>query len=109
MSNLITDVRVFPVNHRTLKANASFTVSGAFVIKVKVVETQKGLMVQMPSRSYEKDGETKYDDQAFPVTADARKEMIDTVIAKYQETVGNPASNSNKTSNPQKSGDGLPF
>jgi stage V sporulation protein G len=96
MGELITDVRVFPVNHDRLKANVSFTVAGGFAIHAKVVQTQKGLMVSMPSQSYvdKKDGETKYKDLAHPVTGEARAEMNEKLIEAYKAEVSGGGSSS---------------
>jgi DNA-binding cell septation regulator SpoVG len=108
MSEVITEVRVYPLSKPagTLLANASITVAGAFAIKVKVVETSKGKMVSVPSQRYEKDGEAKYSDLAFPITQAAREEMIEKVIAEYEKQVEGGSSNS---SSKKKKGSGLPF
>lgn len=110
MSELITDVRVYPLSKPagSLLANASITVAGAFAIKVKVVSTKRGTMISMPSQKYEKDGETQWADQAFPVTKEAREEMIEKVMAEYEkQTGGNKQAGSE--SKPSKSKGGVPF
>jgi DNA-binding cell septation regulator SpoVG len=106
MSELISNVRIFPVNHDRLLANASFTVAGAFAIKVKVTRSDKGLMVSMPSQSYQKDGETRWSDLAFPVTREARSEMIEKVIEAYKQEVGNNNESNKET---KRKGDKVPF
>jgi stage V sporulation protein G len=106
MTDLINDVTVWPVNHESLKANVSFTVANAFAVKAKVTMTKNGdLMVQMPSESYKKDGETKYKDLAHPITKEAREEMIKKVIAAYKAETGS----SEKSTNGPKKSDGVPF
>ena len=45
-----------------LKAFASVTIGGAFTIHgLKVMDSQNGLFVSMPSTKYEKNGKTQYD------------------------------------------------
>ncbi len=69
-----------------VKAYASANIGGAFAIHgVRVVDSQKGLFVQMPQRSYEKDGATKYEDIFHPITADARTELNGAVLSAYEQ------------------------
>ena len=106
MSETITDVRVYPLSKPagTLLANASITIAGAFAIKVKIVSTKKGTMISMPSQKYEKDGETKYSDLAFPITKEAREEMMSKVLAEYDKQ----AKGENEPPS-KKSKGGVPF
>lgn len=84
----ITDVRLRTVkneNEVKLKAYADVTFEGCFVIHgLKVIDGQKGMFVAMPSRKMP-DGE--YKDIAHPITPELRKEITDSVIAKYNEVV----------------------
>ena len=76
----ITDVRLRAVkgeNELKLKAYADVTFDECFVI-----DGQKGMFVAMPSRKMP-DGE--YKDIVHPITPELRKEITDTVIAKYNE------------------------
>ena len=69
-----------------VKAYASANIGGAFAIHgIRVVDSQKGLFVQMPQRSYEKDGATKYEDIFHPITADARTELNSAVLSAYEQ------------------------
>ena len=69
-----------------VKAIASANIGGAFAIHgIKVIESQKGLFVQMPQSSYEKDGKKQYTDQFHPITADARNELNAAVMEAYEE------------------------
>ena len=69
-----------------VKAYASVNIAGAFAIHgIRVVDSQKGLFVQMPQRSYEKDGATKYEDIFHPITADARTELNGAVLSAYEQ------------------------
>jgi len=84
----ITDVRLRAVkneNELKLKAYADVTFEECFVIHgLKIIDGQKGMFVAMPSRKMP-DGE--YKDIAHPITPELRKDITETVIAKYQELV----------------------
>lgn len=70
-----------------VKAYASVT-DGIFAIKdIKVMDSRKGMFVQMPQRSYTQNGETKYVATAHPVSAEAREEMIDAVMKAYDQAM----------------------
>lgn len=58
---------------------------GEFVIKgVRVVESDKGLFVSMPSH---KDRDGKYQDIAFPTTAAGRELVNSAVLAEYDRQI----------------------
>lgn len=84
----ITDIRLRAVkseNEVKLKAYADVTFNGSFVVHgLKIIDGQKGMFVAMPSRKMP-DGE--YKDIAHPITPELRKEITDTVIAKYNEVI----------------------
>ena len=65
-----------------LKALATVALNDEFVIKgVKVVAGENGLFASMPSRSFK--GE--YSDIIFPITAEAREQLNNTVIDAFAE------------------------
>ena len=69
-----------------LKAVASVNIGGAFAIHgIRVVDSQKGLFVQMPQSSYQKDGKTVYQDIFHPITADARTKLNSAVLSAYEQ------------------------
>ncbi|WP_300358484.1 septation regulator SpoVG [Fusobacterium sp.] len=84
----ITDIRLRAVkseNEVKLKAYADVTFNSSFVVHgLKIIDGQKGMFVAMPSRKMP-DGE--YKDIAHPITPELRKEITDTVIAKYNEVM----------------------
>lgn len=84
----ITDIRLRAVkseNEVKLKAYADVTFNGCFVVHgLKIIDGQKGMFVAMPSRKMP-DGE--YKDIAHPITPELRKEITDTVIAKYNDVI----------------------
>ncbi len=69
-----------------VKAYASANIGRAFAIHgIRVVDSQKGLFVQMPQRSFQKDGATKYEDVFHPITAEARTELNSAVLSAYEQ------------------------
>ena len=70
---------------KNLLAFASVKVNDAFVIDgIRVIAGEKGLFVAMPSTKG-KDG--KFHDIAFPITAEARKLLNETVLDSYAAAV----------------------
>ena len=68
-----------------VRAYASANIGRAFAIHgIRVVDSQKGLFVQMPQRSFQKDGATKYEDVFHPITAEARTELNSAVLSAYK-------------------------
>lgn len=69
-----------------VRAIASVNVAGAFAMHgLKVIDSEKGLFVSMPQSRYEKDGKTQYSDICHPITAKARAELSDSVLAAYEQ------------------------
>ena len=78
----ITDVHLKKVNSgNRMKAVASVTFDNEFVVReIKVIESQKGLFIAMPSKKYY-DGE--YRDIAHPINRETRQKIEDAIFAKY--------------------------
>jgi len=71
-----------PDEDSTIRANASLTIGGAFKVHgIKVISGSKGDFVSMPSY---KSGDG-YKDIFHAVTADARQQMNDAVLAAYEQ------------------------
>jgi len=91
----ITEVRIHLRNEDRLKAFATVTFDGVFVVhNMKVVNGNKGLIVCMPSRKI-KDG--SYKDIAHPITNDFRHTLEQLVLKTYSEELakgGAPAAQS---------------
>jgi len=81
----ITDVRVRKISSQNrMKAIASVTFDDEFVVHdIKVIESDKGLFIAMPSRKIP-NGEFK--DIAHPINTETREEIQAAIIAKYNET-----------------------
>lgn len=68
-----------------VKAIASVNIGGAFAVHgIKVIDSVKGIFISMPSNSYKKDGQTKYNEICHPITVEARNELIDRVTEAYE-------------------------
>jgi len=84
----ITEVRVRVQTYASssLRGYADITIGGGLVVKgFKIMEhAQNGLWIAMPSK---KNGE-KYDDQVFPLNADARQELTDIILKEYAKKSG---------------------
>lgn len=80
----VTSVRVFPTvaaNGR-LRAFAAVTFDDCFVVHdLKVVEIERGLFVQMPSR---KDRRGDYRDIAHPTNTQFRATLEETILDEYR-------------------------
>jgi stage V sporulation protein G len=81
----ITEVRVFPVNEDKLKAYATITFDGCFVVRdLKVIHGNSGLFVAMPSKK-RKDGTFK--DTAHPLNNETREMIEEKVLSEYEREI----------------------
>lgn len=80
----ITDVRMKVINNETkMKAVASITIDGAFVVHdIRVIDGEKGLFVAMPSK---KDADGTHRDICHPVNQETRTAIKELVLSKYEE------------------------
>ncbi len=69
-----------------IKAFASVTIDGLFAVHgLRIMESQKGRFVNMPSTSYkDANGETKYSDIFHAVTKEARNALNQAVLNAYE-------------------------
>ena len=81
----ITDIRLRKVNtENRMKAVASVTFDNEFVIHdIKVIESQNGLFIAMPSR---KTATGEYKDVCHPINPDVRSEFTDAILEEYKNT-----------------------
>ena len=67
----------------TIKGFASVTIDDSVVIsEIKIVNGKNGLFVSFPNRRLPS-GE--YKDIAFPITKEARKQIVDEILAEYNK------------------------
>ena len=83
----ITEIKIFPANEGKLKAYATMVFDNCFIVRdMKVIQSDKGLFVSMPSRR-KKDGSFK--DIVHPLNADTRKMIEDRIILEYEKSAQN--------------------
>jgi len=87
----ITDVRLRKINSETrMKAVASVTFDNEFVVHdIKVIESQNGLFIAMPSRKTP-DGEFK--DVAHPINSETREKIQKAILEKYESAEETPVA-----------------
>ena len=78
----ITDVRLRKVtSENRMKAVASITFDNEFVVHdIKVIESQNGLFIAMPSR---KTPNGEFKDIAHPINADSRERVQAAILEAY--------------------------
>lgn len=73
-----------------VKAIASINMGGFAVHGFRIMDSQKGLFIAMPSTSYtDGHGETQYNDIFHPITKESREELIGKMKAAYEQAVEN--------------------
>jgi stage V sporulation protein G len=79
---VITEVKIALVDDGALRAFATITFNGCFVVRgLKVIDGAKGLFVAMPSRPRR---DRTHQDIAHPVTKEFRAYMESVVLAEYE-------------------------
>lgn len=68
-------------------AFASLEFDGVFAVSgISLIDGRKGYFLGFPSREgKDKDGQKKYYDIAFPLTAEYRQKLTDAVVKKYND------------------------
>ena len=79
----ITDVRVRRITKEgRLRAIAAITIDGEFVVHdIKVIESQNGLFIAMPSR---KTPNGEFKDIAHPINAETREKIQSAILEAYE-------------------------
>ncbi len=79
----ITEVKVFPIREKKLRAFVSIVLDGCFMVNdIKVIQGKDGLFISMPSRR-KKNG--RFKDIAHPLNNDTRQSMEERIIAEYRQ------------------------
>lgn len=80
----LTEIRVKKLNtDNRLKGIASVTLDNSFVVRgIKIVESQRGLFVAMPS---EKDSKGVFRDIVHPVNIEFRERLQNAILEKFEE------------------------
>ena len=78
----ITEVKVFPVRDKKLRAFVSIVLDGSFMVNdIKVIEGKDGFFISMPSRR-KKNG--RFKDIAHPLNQETRQVMEERIITEYR-------------------------
>jgi len=87
----ITDVRLRKVNSENrMKAVASVTFDDEFVVHdIKVIESQDGLFIAMPSR---KTPNGEFKDIAHPINSETREKIQKAIFEAYDKAEDEPAA-----------------
>jgi len=79
----ITDIRIFPVEDKRVKAYASIVFDNCFIVRdLKVINGENKLFVAMPSKKM-KDG--SYRDTVHPLNSSTRQMIESSIIEAYKK------------------------
>ncbi len=83
---LITDVKIFPVDEKRVKAYASIVFDDCFIVRdVKVIQGDNKFFVAMPSKKM-KDG--SFRDMVHPLNTVTRQMIEESVLGAYRLETG---------------------
>jgi stage V sporulation protein G len=86
----ITDVKIFPVNEKRVKAYASIVFDDCFIVRdLKVIHGDSKLFVVMPSKKM-KDG--SYRDTVHPLNNTTRQKIESSVLEAYEKEISKQPS-----------------
>ncbi len=81
----ITDIKIFPVNEKRIKAYASIVFDDCFIIRdLKIINGDNKLFVAMPSKKM-KDG--TYRDTVHPLNNETRQKIESNVLQAYEKEI----------------------
>ncbi|HOP86185.1 MAG TPA: septation regulator SpoVG [Syntrophorhabdaceae bacterium] len=81
----ITDIKIFPVNEKRVKAYASIVFDDCFIIRdLKIINGDNKLFVAMPSKKM-KDG--TYRDTVHPLNNETRQKIESNVLQAYEKEI----------------------
>ncbi len=81
----ITDVRIFPVDEKRVKAYASVVFDDCFIVRdLKVIQGESKFFVAMPSKKM-KDG--SFRDTVHPLNSTTRQMIEESVLGAYEKEV----------------------
>lgn len=85
----VTDVRIRKITTGgKMKAVVSLTIDECFAVHdIKVIESQNGLFIAMPSR---KTPDGQFKDIAHPINSETRKMLESLILEKYNEIEKEP-------------------
>lgn len=77
------------VGGKTIKAIASVSLDGKFVVKnLRIVDGKKGLFVAFPQETFtDKSGKKRYSNVFFPITNGGKYDLEDAVLNAYRQSL----------------------
>lgn len=113
MSDLFSDIKLFPVKSEKLKANGSFVYNGAVRIDCTVVLGKNGLFVSLPREKYtDKNNKEQWKDKISFLDKETRELLNEVVVAEYMKQHGSGASRQKQQPSEQPrvhKGNDIPF
>lgn len=86
----ITDVRIKKIGKGNFLGYVGVTISDSIAIReIKLFDSKNGKYIVMPGIKF--NGLNKRRHFAFPVTEEARQELLETIVRKYEEEVNSEA------------------
>ena len=84
----ITDVRIFPVDEKRVKAYASIVFDDCFIVRdLKVIQGESKFFIAMPSKKM-KDG--SFRDTVHPLNNVTRQMIEESVLGAYEQEISRP-------------------
>jgi stage V sporulation protein G len=81
----ITEVRIRPASEDFVKAYASICFADCFLVHdIRIIKGATGLFISFPNRTQSEGGQR---DIAFPVNAETRRIIEQTILAEYEKIV----------------------
>ncbi len=78
----ITDVKIFPVDEKRVRAYASIVIDNCFIVRdVKIIQGDNKFFIAMPSKKM-KDG--SFRDTVHPLNNATRQMIEDSVLSAYE-------------------------
>ena len=86
--------KMVDVEESKVKAFVSANIGNAFAIHgIRIIETDKGSFVSMPSNCYKKNGKLEYSEVFHPISKEAHAELEKSVMAAYEAKLEEEQSN----------------
>jgi stage V sporulation protein G len=94
----ITEVKVFPVRDKKLRAFVSIVLDSSFMVNdIKIIRGKDGLFISMPSRR-KKNG--RFKDIAHPLNQETRQVLEERIITAYRRVVEEAAGEASAEARP---------
>ncbi len=94
----VKECKVWPVsNGKNILANVQFNISGLIIKNCTIVKGRESNFLSFPSMRYTtKDGDVKYKDIVYPVTADLYKHLQEIAFENFKTAKSQPPADGNR-------------